>query len=118
MISQTEKPWGLDELLVSGPHFELHKLTVKAGGFCSIHFHRDKIQYIHVASGVLKMRTYDQAGRMICEQDCLPGETSIAGPEIRHQFYGLTDAVAYEVYMSDAPLDPNDIVRLSEGGAA
>lgn len=116
MISQTEKPWGVDELLVSSQHFELHKLTIRPGGFCSIHFHQGKIQYLHVASGTLKVRTYDQAGRMLCEQDCVPGDTSIACPEIRHQFEAVTECIAYEVYQSPDLVDPLDIVRLSGGG--
>lgn len=115
-LSADHKPWGVSELLVREPSFEFYRLTIKAGGYCSIHFHQHKLQYLFVVTGKLRLKTFTTAGRVAEERDCGTGDCVICDLDIRHQFEAITDCVAYEVYQSQDQLDAEDIVRLSEGG--
>ena len=111
------KIWGTTDLIVDESNFQLHRLCIRAGGSCSIHYHEAKVQYLFVVSGVLRMRQFSQTGRLICENDLVAGEAILTSTETRHQFVALTDIVAYEAYHSILPIDDADIVRLSEGSS-
>jgi mannose-6-phosphate isomerase-like protein (cupin superfamily) len=115
-LAAEHKPWGLSELLIREPTLEVHRLTIQAGGYCSIHFHCHKLQYLFVVSGRLRLRTFTATGRLSEERECATGDCVICDLDIRHQFEAVTDCLVYEVYQSESLLDPLDIVRLSESG--
>lgn len=114
------KPWGETWLVAreppERPTFEMWELRIKPGGFCSIHFHRRKRQFLFVASGILRMRLFNGAGRLRQETDFRAGAAIFNDVNERHQFQAMTDVLAFEVYQDVNQIDPEDIIRLSEGG--
>lgn len=113
------KPWGTTRPIIRTPYLEQHVLEIKRGGFCSVHYHEKKWQALYVISGRLRMRTFNQAGKLECSHLILRGDHAICPPGLRHQFFAPVDCIATEIYTPTShreTLDPADIVRLSEGG--
>lgn len=112
------KPWGWTRRVVSSPQMELHELVIEPGGFCSIHYHERKIQQLTVVSGELILRGCNTTGKTEQEWIVRPGMVMAVMANVRHQFESRTGAVCVEQYgpICGGTVDPNDIVRLSEGG--
>lgn len=113
------KAWGTTRCIIHNSHYEQHLLEINRGGFCSVHFHQRKWQNLHIISGMLRIRTFNEAGRLQCSQLYRRGEFVVCPPGLRHQFFAPRDCVATEIYTPNTrfdTVDPADIVRLSEGG--
>lgn len=117
-----EKVWGRVTHVVMSPELMVSVLEVKAGTFCSVHRHIERVNQFQVISGVIGINRFGW--------DEKPGETSrmsilragdqLSIPELEwHQFMVEKDGVIIEVYH---PADCNSVVRLddierySEGG--
>ena len=50
------KVWGTTQCLLRLPTFEMHRLEIVAGGYCSEHVHNAKHNLFYVESGVLAVR--------------------------------------------------------------
>ena len=118
-----EKPWGSWKLLFIDDVYELRLLHLKAGGFCSRHYHETKCNVFHVVSGSIRVKTYGASE---------PGEDGLllvriltrgSGPYhipagTQHRFEVIQDAIAYESSMARTgeTIDINEIHRLDESG--
>ena len=110
MTSEREKVWGVTRMIYAAPGFEVHRIVVKPGGYCSKHVHAAKANTFWVERGRL---TVERAGLPpahigACERVDVP-----AGLAHRFVNKGGCECVAYEIYAVDVS---NDIHRFSEGG--
>lgn len=116
------KVWGHTELIEHTSSFEFHRIEFKANHCCSEHYHKTKWNGFFVESGRMLIRTWPDneepnASRpVICDQTILKaGEYYKVEPGKWHQFVGVTDGVAFELYWSE--FDGDDIVRRTQGRA-
>ena len=113
------KVWGTTELIEHTPSFEFHRIEFKANYCCSEHFHRTKWNGFFVESGVLVVKTWqnepsEDRKHMLCDQTVLrAGDYYKVEPGKWHQFLGVEDGVAFELYWSE--FDANDIIRRTVG---
>lgn len=121
--AMNEKPWGHWRLLYVDDVYELRKLTLKAGGWCSRHFHTTKCNVFHVLSGSVRVKEYyaDTPGEegMFAVHILTEGSEPVHIPAgVQHRFEVLEDAVVYEYSLAreGEKMDVNEIHRLDESG--
>lgn len=111
-----KKSWGVTQAIFLGAAFEVHRIVVKQGGYCSRHYHSRKCNKFFVESGALQIEIYrDEIDLPAIFVKTLRAEESytvVAG--LVHRFVALENTVAYEIYWTDSIGE--DIIRLSEGG--
>ena len=108
------KVWGNTQLIFRNNNFEIHRIEVNKGGFCSKHKHNHKSNGFFMESGELEIQVW-KMDYNLCDKTLLkPKQFSIVKPGEFHMFLALTDVIAYEIYWVD--LDPSDIVREICGG--
>jgi mannose-6-phosphate isomerase-like protein (cupin superfamily) len=110
------KIWGNTELIHANSVLEFHRIEFKAGYKCSEHFHIHKFNGFYVESGKMIVRVWqddDQVG-LVDETILSAGQFTQVKPGKIHQFEGVEDGVAFELYWAPA-LDPDDIVRRTIG---
>lgn len=110
----TAKQWGWSEAQVVSPLCEVHRIDVRAGGFCSWHKHDHKHNVFTVIDGLMEVEV--QVGPRIVIAVLQPGMTYDVAPGLIHRFRCPTKATrAIEVYYP-VSVNPNDITRFSDGG--
>ena len=67
------KVWGKTANIFSNPNFEVHRIEVNKGGYCSKHKHKYKFNAFYVESGELDIIIYKN------DYDLVAGNTRIAG---------------------------------------
>lgn len=107
------KVWGETRCLFSTHALEVHRIEVRAHGYCSVHRHEHKWNGFYVERGELLVKVWQLSGTLD-ETRLGPGDTMQVPPGVKHQFVALSDVLAFEVYGLD-PLAP-DIIRDSVGG--
>lgn len=112
MIKQS-KIWGTTEKIASNGNFEVHRIEILQGGYCSEHKHIAKHNMFYVESGELEITQYNDNG--INDVTVISdGEQTAVAPGVWHKFRAICDTIAYEIYWSE-PIG-EDIVRRSVGG--
>lgn len=106
------KVWGNTELVENNASLEFHRIEYKAGFCCSEHYHETKWNGFFVESGILKIITWNDDGTTD-ETELGAGEYAKVPPRQWHQFVGVEDGVAFELYWSE--FDALDIVRRTQG---
>jgi mannose-6-phosphate isomerase-like protein (cupin superfamily) len=109
------KVWGLTEAIFQKHNFEIHRIEIKAGGFCSTHKHNNKFNAFYMESGSLKINVEQKAYDLIDETIINAGDLTVVKPGLYHSFEALTDCICYEIYWTE--LDHEDIERKTVGGA-
>tara|TARA_B100000809_G_scaffold228190_1_gene241034 strand:- start:776 stop:1123 length:348 start_codon:yes stop_codon:yes gene_type:complete len=111
------KIWGETELIHANGVLEFHRISFKVGFKCSEHTHQYKWNGFFCEAGKLLVRVWqnDQAG-LIDETILLPGDFTQVKPGFLHQFEGIEDGIAFELYWAE--FDHNDIVRQTQGTEA
>ena len=113
------KIWGTSQLIEHNNTFEFHRIEFKANHCCSEHYHKTKWNGFFVESGTLLVKTWqdepsEHRANMLCDQTVLrAGDYYKVEPGKWHQFVGVDDGVAFELYWSE--FDANDIVRRTQG---
>ena len=114
------KIWGNTELIEHNNTFEFHRIEFMANHCCSEHYHKTKWNGFYVESGVLMVRTWPDGTEpntsrpTVCDQTILrAGEYYKVEPGKWHQFVGIDDGVAFELYWAEFNAD--DIVRRTQG---
>ena len=111
------KVWGTTACILALPMFELHRIEVKAGGYCSEHIHRAKHNLFYVESGVLKVTLWTQYAAYEPKKPDVTimraGDSMPIPPNRAHKFEGVSAVVAYEVYWAELS---EDIERRTHGG--
>ena len=108
------KVWGKTQQLFQNSNFELHRIEVKKGGFCSKHQHKHKFNAFYIEQGKLKVIVYENDYDLIDETIISTGEMTIAKPRTYHRFEAIEDTICYEIYWVE--LSHNDIQRVDVGG--
>jgi mannose-6-phosphate isomerase-like protein (cupin superfamily) len=113
------KVWGTTQLIKNNNSLEFHRIEFKSNQCCSEHYHKTKWNGFFVESGVLLVKTWqdepeDSRKNMTCDQTVLrAGDYYEVEPLKWHQFIGVEDGVAFELYWSE--FDGEDIVRRTTG---
>lgn len=109
------KIWGKTEEIHSNGVLEFHRIEFKAGYKCSEHEHRFKWNGFFVESGKMIVRVWqdgEQSG-LVDETVLEAGDFTQVKPGKIHQFEGVEDGVAFELYWAEFAHD--DIVRRTVG---
>ena len=109
------KVWGSTRLVFANPVFEVHRIEVKANGFCSKHKHLGKFNAFYIESGELEVTVWKNDYDLTDVTTIGPLERMTVKPGEFHRFRALSAVVAYELYWSE--LDHSDIEREDHGGA-
>jgi len=109
------KIWGNTELVHANGVLEFHRIQFRAGYKCSEHYHKHKWNGFFVESGKMIVRvwqTADQEG-LVDETVLSAGDFTQVKPGLVHQFEGVEDGVAFELYWAE--FNHNDIERRTVG---
>jgi mannose-6-phosphate isomerase-like protein (cupin superfamily) len=109
------KLWGNTELVHANGVLEFHRIEYRAGFKCSEHYHKHKWNGFFVESGKMIVRvwqTADQEG-LVDETMLGAGDFTQVKPGLVHQFEGVEDGVAFELYWAE--FNHNDIERRTVG---
>ena len=114
MSTKSGKIWGSTELVHANGVLEFHRIEYRAGYKCSEHWHKTKWNGFFVESGRMLVRVWqdDQDG-LVDETVLEAGDFTQVKPGKVHQFEGLEDGVAFELYWAE--FDHNDIERRTIG---
>ena len=107
------KIWGQTELIHANGVLEFHRIEYKAGYKCSEHEHEFKWNGFYVESGKMIVRVWQTDYDLVDETLLLPGDFTQVKPGCIHQFEGVEDGVAFELYWAE--FNHNDIKRRSVG---
>ena len=107
------KVWGQTELVHANGVLEFHRIEYKAKGTCSKHKHNFKWNGFFVESGEMIVRVWQNDYDLVDETILNAGDFMRVKPGVYHQFIGMEDGVAFELYWAE--FDHNDIKRESVG---
>lgn len=116
-MSKSGKVWGQTEFIFGNGNLEFHRIEFTARSHCSEHMHKYKWNGFYVERGSMLVRvwqTADQEG-LVDRTVLNEGDFMRVKPGLYHQFEGLSDGVAFELYWSE--FNHEDIVRRSVGGS-
>lgn len=113
-----EKVWGSTKCIYQSEFASEHHLNVKAGGYCSFHYHRERANRFIVQSGCI---------RVVCAYGW-DLHFVLIGPDnvfdvpslVPHQFQVLKSGQVIEQYWADrgGKVEESDIERLTTGNMA
>lgn len=111
-----EKCWGQTRKIISSDFYSKHELMVKAGGYCSLHYHQDRANRFIVKSGSIDVIEFFGPTHRIITLG--PDNTYDVPSLVPHLFVVRRDGMVVEEYFSDrgGRVVVNDIVRIVEGG--
>ncbi len=108
------KVWGQTELIHANGVLEFHRIDFQAGGVCSKHKHQFKWNGFYVMSGRMKVRVWQKDQQDLVDETILgPGDFTRVKPGYMHQFEGIEDGVAFELYWAE--FNHDDIQRETIG---
>ena len=107
------KIWGQTELIHKNGVLEFHRIDYKAGYKCSEHKHNFKWNGFFVESGKMIVRTWQDDQGLLDETILNAGDFTQVKPGKFHQFEGLEDGVAFELYWAE--FNHDDIQRRTSG---
>jgi|TARA_R110002020_G_scaffold238255_4_gene450725 quercetin dioxygenase-like cupin family protein len=108
------KVWGKTQGIFKNSNFEIHRIEIKKGGYCSKHKHEYKFNAFYVENGKLKITIYETDYDLVDETSVSTGELTTVKPGAYHKFEALEDTICYEIYWVE--LNHNDIKRENTGG--
>ena len=107
------KIWGQTELIHANGVLEFHRIDYKKGGVCSKHKHEFKWNGFFVESGKMMVKVWQKDYDLVDETILNAGDFMRVKPGVYHQFIGVEDGVAFELYWAE--FDHNDIKRETVG---
>jgi mannose-6-phosphate isomerase-like protein (cupin superfamily) len=109
------KIWGNTELIHANGVLEFHRIEFNKGYKCSEHEHRFKWNGFYVETGRMLVRVWQDADQegLVDETILETGDFTQVKPGKIHQFEGLEDGVAFELYWAE--FNHDDIVRRTIG---
>jgi len=107
------KIWGQTELIHANGVLEFHRIEYKKDVACSKHKHEFKWNGFFVESGKMMVKVWQKDYDLVDETILNPGDFMRVKPGVFHQFIGLEDGVAFELYWAE--FDHNDIKRETIG---
>ena len=112
MAEKHGKIWGTTQCIMKGHNWEVHRIEIKAGGYCSKHTHNHKNNMFFVEHGMLEVEKYDNG--LTDTTILINGESTTVKPGIKHMFRAKSEVIAYEIYWLDSISE--DITRFTQGG--
>ena len=109
------KIWGQTKLIHKNGVLEFHRIDFKAGYKCSEHKHSFKWNGFYVESGKMIVRVWQDDQGLVDETILNAGDFTQVKPGKFHQFEGIEDGVAFELYWAE--FNHDDIVRRTIGTA-
>lgn len=111
-----EKVWGRTRELVDSPFYSRHELAVKAGGYCSLHYHEHRANRFIVVDAEIEVIEF--LGPHVRRKRLGPQNVYDVPSLVPHLFSVYRDGTVYEEYYADrgGTVRRDDIVRLVEGG--
>lgn len=112
------KVWGKTRCEVDSPYYSRHRLETLTGGYCSLHYHKDRDNVFEVISGkILVIGCYFTN---ISGQILTAGNRCVMPANVPHQFQVIEGGEMIEEYIpiGSGASDVNnaDIIRFSQGG--
>ena len=108
------KVWGQTELIHANGVLEFHRIDFRSGGVCSKHKHQFKWNGFYVMTGRMKVRVWQKDQQDLVDETILgPGDFTRVKPGYMHQFEGIEDGVAFELYWAE--FNHDDIQRETVG---
>jgi len=107
------KVWGKTVCVVETDYFSIHYLRILAGGFCSEHVHRAKMNRFFVIKGRLEIMIWQPSG-VIDTIILKEGESTDVPAGVFHRFKAVEETDCIEIYQ--VSIDRWDIIRRSTGG--
>ena len=107
------KVWGQTELVHANGVLEFHRREYKAKGTCSKHKHNFKWNGFFVESGEMIVRVWQNDYDLVDETILKAGDFTQVKPGAYHQFEGVKDGVAFELYWAE--FNHDDISRETVG---
>ena len=107
------KIWGSTELIHANGVLEFHRIDFKKGIKCSKHKHKYKWNGFYVVSGKMIVRVWKDDQELVDETLLNAGDWTRIKPGEYHQFEGVEDGIAFELYWAN--FDHSDIDRESVG---
>ena len=109
------KIWGQTKLIHKNGVLEFHRIDFKAGYKCSEHKHSFKWNGFFVESGKMLVRVWQDDQGLVDETILNAGDFTQVKPGKFHQFEGIEDGVAFELYWAESNHD--DIQRRTSGSS-
>jgi quercetin dioxygenase-like cupin family protein len=110
-----KKVWGTTECLLQLPMIQVHRINFVRGGTCRLHYHASRYNAFYVLEGRLEVaRAHGQTIVIHTRNRLEEGDIHVVPPGVVHQFTGISDGVALELYFP-GEVDAHDIVRLTQG---
>lgn len=109
------KDWGSSVMLYDSGIMSIHRISIVAGGFCSLHLHRTRWNAFAVFKGSLRVETRD--GRKRTRHLLEAGAVIAVPPMVRHCFRTSEACEAMEWYWPGEQ-STDDIVRFSRSGVS
>jgi hypothetical protein len=116
MTEWTNKVWGRTRCTVESDFYSLHELEVKAGGFCSVHYHEQRANRFLVRSGRITVVSF--YAWMTRSVTLTEDEVYDVPSMVPHMFLVRDYGIVLEEYFADrgGRVHNSDIVRLIQGG--
>lgn len=112
------KVWGVTWPVVKSLIYARFCLEVEAGGYCSLHYHRNRANRFLINKGAIFV--YEHTSRSAKAKLLKSGDRLDVMPMTLHSFAVLRSGFVIEEYFdpstSRRPVDCDDIVRLNQGG--
>lgn len=109
------KIWGHTTEIFTKNNVSIHRLHINKGSSCSKHYHKYKHNIFFIEEGKLLIKHWQNDYNLVDETILTNGESCDIPPTHYHQFIGLEDTIAYEIYY--VQLDDKDICRENCGSA-
>ena len=107
------KIWGQTELIHANGVLEFHRIEYKKYVACSKNKHEFKWNGFFVESGKMMVKVWQKDYDLVDETILNAGDFTQVKPGLFHEFIGLEDGVAFELYWAE--FDHNDIERETVG---
>jgi mannose-6-phosphate isomerase-like protein (cupin superfamily) len=108
------KIWGKTQEIIKGSTFELHRIVIEKGGFCSLHKHEHKNNAFFVESGSIEIDVHKNDYDLIDKTYLNTGDMLVVKTGEYHKFKAVEDSIVYEIYWIDDISE--DIIRKEVGG--
>ena len=103
-----DKPWGVEEILVTTDQYCIKKLYIDAGHKTSLHYHKKKLETLILQEGLCDI-IMDKEAILMCEDEPITVE-----PMLVHRLFAHRDSVVLEVCTIDEKNIVNSIERVED----
>ena len=107
------KTWGVEKWIVNEESYNAKILVVNPGSYTSLHFHKEKKEYLYIMSGEFAIVTIDLLKNPGKKEETIlsVGDMFIAEPLEVHQIRGIR---AGQILETSNRMDKGDIYRMEK----